>query len=299
MRALQGAIRLIARVETGSTHAVACLPAMPWERLLAGRPLQDIPRTLALLHPLAPQTHATAAQTALAAASGMRHVPAPEAHVALVREQAREHGIYFLMTLPEALGLAPDAALAQTLAHITAACDRDTLASSLQALLDVMAEASVRAAPGKNPVAPSSYPVLLLEELGARLPEGAPQRLASRVLARRWRALCVLPRTLDAKRWRSLRSGGASGTGWACLSSARGLLVHRLTLVDGQLAVYRLDTPTMRHFAPDGPWVRAMQSAMFQDTAAAQAAGALLAAVLDPCLPVIMVKTPQAAAPCV
>jgi hypothetical protein len=289
MRALQDAIRLIARVEASSTHAVACLPTMPWERLLAGRPLQDIPRTLALLHSLAPQTHATTARAAIAAASGMRHVPAPEAHVALVREQAREHGIYFLMTLPEALGLAPDAALAQTLTRITAACDRNTLASSLQALLDVMAEASARAAPGKNPVAPSSYPGLLLEELGARLPEGAPQRLASRVLARRWRALCVLPRLLHAPPGRYLRTGGSSGKGWwVCLPSARGLLVHRLTLADGQLTAYRLDTPTMRHFAPTGPWAQAMQSAMFQNTAAAQAAGALLAAVLDPCLPVIM-----------
>jgi hypothetical protein len=289
MRALQGAIRLIARVETGSsTHAVACLPAMPWERLLAGRPMQDIPRTLALLHPLAPQTHATTARAAIAAASGMRHVPAPEAHVALVREQAREHGIYFLMTLPEALGLAPDAALAQTLARITATCDRDTLASSLQAQLAGMAGANARAAPGNNPVAPSSYPGLLLAELGARLPEGTPQQLASRVLARRWRALHALPRLLYAPPGRNLRTGGASGTGWACLPSARGLLAHRLTLADGQFAAYRLDTPTMRHFAPTGPWAQAMQSAIFQDTAAAQAAGALLAAVLDPCLPVIM-----------
>mgnify|MGYP005811431621 CR=1 FL=1 len=289
MRALQDAIRLAAGVKAGSTHAVGCLPAMPWEQLLAGRrPLQDIPRTFALLHPLAPQTHATAARSAIAAASGMRHVPAPKEHVALVREQAREHGIYFLMTLPEALGLAPDAALAQTLTRITAACDRDTLASSLQTLLAGMAGASARAAPGNDPAAPSGYTGRLKAALTEQLSPGAMQHLASRVLARRWRALCDLPRLLHAPPGRNLRTGGSSGKGWACLPSPRGLLVHRLTLTDDQLVAYRLDTPTMRHFAPTGLWVQAMQGAIFQDTASARAAGALLAAVLDPCLPVIM-----------
>ena len=76
--------------------------------------------------------------------------------------------------------------------------------------------------------------------------------------------------------------------GWASLSCARGLLVHRLALDDGRLVSYQLDTPTMRHFAPFGTWAKAMQDTMFQDTTAAQATGAVLAAVLDPCLPVIM-----------
>jgi coenzyme F420-reducing hydrogenase alpha subunit len=288
MRALQGAIRLIARVETGSTHAVACLPAMPWERLLAERPLQDIPRTFALLHPLAPQTHATAARAAIAAASGMRHVPAPEAHVALVREQAQEHGVYFLMTLPEVLGLVTDGTLATALGCITAAGDRDTLASSLHALLAAMAGPSAIAAPGNDLATPSGYIGQLVAELAAQLPPGAPQHLANRVLARRWRALHALPRLLHAPPGRSLRAGGTSGEGWACLPSARGLLMHRLALDDGRLVSYRLDTPTMRHFGPRGSWVQAMQETFFPDTVTAQAAGALLAAVLDPCLPVIM-----------
>lgn len=297
MRGLQGVIRLAVTVETAGTHAAACLPVMPWERLLAGRPLQDIPRTFALLHPLAPQTHATAARAAIAPATGRRHRPTPEEHVALVREQAREHGVYFLATLPEALDLSPDTALATILARIAAARDCDMLASCLQELLAAMAGADAMVASAHNPVVPQGHMGRLMTELAARLPPGAMQHLASKILAGRWRALCALLRALDARRCCRMRSGGASGAGWACLPSARGLLVHRLALQDGQLATYTLDTPTMRHFASSGPWVRAMRGAAFPDAAAAQAAGALLAAVLDPCLPTIMAKTPPAAVP--
>ncbi len=293
----QNAIKLSVRPEAGKTHAAACLPAMPLDQLLTGRPLADIPRTLGLLHSLSPQSHVTAARAAIAVASGTRHAPTPETQVGLVREQAREHGVYFLVTLPEALGLAPDAALATHIARITGAHDRGMLASCLLELLQAMSGTGTMDAPGKNPAAPSGHVGRLMPELAARLPKGAPQHVADAALARRWEAFRALPRLLAAKHWHDLWMGGASGAGWACLPSARGLLVHRLKLKHGELSSYALDTPTMRHFATTGPWVQAMESAVFQDAAPARAAGALLAAVLDPCLPFVLTAPSLTAAP--
>ena len=76
----------------------------------------------------------------------------------------------------------------------------------------------------------------------------------------------------------------APGRGIARLDTARGVLVHDVTLAAGRVAAYAIHTPTERHFAAGGPFSAALDGRRAPDAAAAARLAELWALAFDPCV---------------
>lgn len=137
-------------------------------------------------------------------------------------------------------------------------------------------------------------------ETGALAREANQPPLAA-LLARGGRTVAVrlLARLLDlarlADRLRELAHGGAvqpwlraaglrPGTGVAAVETARGVLIHLVTLEGERVARWRIVAPTEWNFHPDGAFVRGLVGCPAQDEAGVKRAAALLAHALDPCV---------------
>jgi hypothetical protein len=77
----------------------------------------------------------------------------------------------------------------------------------------------------------------------------------------------------------------APGRGVALVDTARGVLVHDVTLTAGRIAAYTIRTPTEHHFAAHGPFVGAIDGRRAASAAAAARLAGLWALAFDPCVP--------------
>lgn len=76
------------------------------------------------------------------------------------------------------------------------------------------------------------------------------------------------------------RDGTGAGSG--TVETARGRLTHRVRLADGRIADYRIEAPTDRNFAADGPLARGLSGACADDGLPERAG--MLVTALDPCV---------------
>ena len=114
---------------------------------------------------------------------------------------------------------------------------------------------------------------------------GLEARVAARVvaLARLLDAL-VAPGAGDAEM--ELDAGSpADRCGRAAVTTARGVLVHDVTLLDGRVVRYAIRTPTECNFAADGAYRALLATRPAADAAAAARLADLWALALDPCVP--------------
>jgi uptake hydrogenase large subunit len=110
--------------------------------------------------------------------------------------------------------------------------------------------------------------------------------VGARVLARLVevaRLLVALPGELPRLHG-AIRTGPGKGIGWA--ETARGLLLHAVTLDDERIAGYRIVAPTEWNFHPDGAFARGARSIGAGAPRELDARVRLLVASLDPCVEV-------------
>jgi Ni,Fe-hydrogenase I large subunit len=74
------------------------------------------------------------------------------------------------------------------------------------------------------------------------------------------------------------------GGGLAWVENARGLLMHRLRLVQGRTADYRIVAPTEWNFHPDGALSAALRDSPAHDLDALRRRTRRLVDSLDPCV---------------
>lgn len=77
----------------------------------------------------------------------------------------------------------------------------------------------------------------------------------------------------------------AERCGRAAVTTARGVLVHDVTLADGRIARYGIRTPTECNFAPGGAYRSLVEARRAADAPAAARLADLWALALDPCVP--------------
>lgn len=76
----------------------------------------------------------------------------------------------------------------------------------------------------------------------------------------------------------------ADGIGLAQVEAARGLLIHRLRLDEGQVAEYQIVAPTEWNFHPRGIAVRALSALAIDDETDLRRRAAMLISAIDPCV---------------
>lgn len=75
-----------------------------------------------------------------------------------------------------------------------------------------------------------------------------------------------------------------SGEGLAAVQTARGLLLHRARLADGQVMDYQIVAPTEWNFHPDGALVRGLSGLAVDDEPALELRARVAVQALDPCV---------------
>jgi len=76
----------------------------------------------------------------------------------------------------------------------------------------------------------------------------------------------------------------AAGEGLAAVQTARGLLLHRACVADGNVTLYQIVAPTEWNFHPAGALVRGLEGAAAPDAAALASDARLVVQALDPCV---------------
>ena len=159
------------------------------------------------------------------------------------------------------------------------------LAPALDASDDFVAAPERRGAPAETgPLAREARQALLETTLAGR-----GNTLGVRVLAR----LAELARLVE--RMRELSHGGSvppwlrsvqlrPGTGVAAVETARGTLIHMVSLEGQKVSRYRIVAPTEWNFHPDGAFAKGLAGTAAKDEGEVRHAAALLAHALDPCV---------------
>lgn len=248
-----GRVRLSLELEDGVVrHAAVACERPGVARLLRGQPAGQAVALVPLIYSLCGKAQGIAARAALAAARGQdvgAHVDS-EAWA----EAAREHAWKLFVEWPRQLGAAPDEAMFVRIVRAPSADMIEALDRHL---------AWVSGLPGGS---------------------GIDRLFAARAAARR-----------DALRdWLAARPGclGTVGanciapqTGEARIETARGTLVHRLTLDGDLVADYVIAAPTDVHFAADGDAARWLERLRGLPAAEAKRQALLLVLAFDPCVP--------------
>ncbi|MBK6631879.1 MAG: nickel-dependent hydrogenase large subunit [Betaproteobacteria bacterium] len=155
---------------------------------------------------------------------------------------------------------------------------------ALSARLDVEPDFSQRPAWQGEPAETGAlarqlgHPVLAREvgQYGAT----AAARLLARLLE-----LAQLPEQLRQPRAVGIRcTSPRPGSGIAAVETARGTLLHQVTLAGDHVAHYRIVAPTEWNFHPRGAFVRGLLGCPAKSETEARGAAGLLAHALDPCV---------------
>jgi uptake hydrogenase large subunit len=228
-------------------------------RLLRGQPADQVVALVPLIYSLCGKAQGIAARAALAAARGA--TVAPQVDAEALHEAAREHAWQLLVNWPRQLGLSSDEPLFVRLLRGPLA-ERRALADQLRAHRGYAALRDVLAA--SEPIGDA----VLLARVEARFVE-----------------------LLDYLDGRPLVLGTVTaipvdhGTGRSTVATARGPLVHEMTVADDRVTSYAITAPTDLHFAADGPvadWLGRLRG-MPKVRAAVMVDRVVMA--FDPCVP--------------
>lgn len=302
------AVRIKARTPNPSAALVGLSPA-------------TVAAMLGRLYAVCGAAQRACAELALGAASGAGL--APERHhrlAAAVAAEAIQERLWRLwLDWPPALGLAPrrdeftywwgciKSGAADWPTRLAATLERDWLGTPFTALtrFGVLAEFDAWCAAGRSPAA-TLFAALGAEAAAAArsAPPGEPSAGANRRhpwsaalsaagrglewhLAQRMLSLAALDEVLqhDPPPSVEMSSGStAAGRGFATVATARGRLRHEVSLCDGHVESYAIQTPTERHFAADGPFAASILGRRAADGAAARRIASLWALAFDPCV---------------
>ncbi len=225
--------------------------------LLRGQSVDKAVALVPLIYSLCGKAQGIAARAALAAARGLAIEPHVDAEA--LAEAAREHAWKLFVDWPKQLGLAPDEATFVRLIR-TPPAEHAEAAATLRA----------------HPLPAALSAALGGGEIDCLLRERIERRLAQLVdwLAGKAQALGSVGST-----------NVGPGLGEAKVETARGTLVHRLTLANDAVADYTIVAPTDVHFAPTGEvsvWLEKLRG-LPADEAERQAMRLVMA--FDPCVP--------------
>jgi uptake hydrogenase large subunit len=253
-----GRVRLSLTLLDGVIAAtgVACeRPAVA--RLLRGQAADQAVALVPLIYSLCGKAQGIAARAALAAARGNEtksHID-PEAWA----EAAREHAWKLFVDWPKQLALAPDEAFFVRLLR-AAPVQRKELAAELAAHPLPVAMAAL--------LGTSDIDRLLAGRIAARLGELSDWLLETRGTLGTVSAACV-----------------ATGSGEARVETARGTLVHRLSLAGDSVGDYLIIAPTDVHFAAGGDAARWLGGLRGLSKVVAEQQATRLVMAFDPCVP--------------
>lgn len=253
-----GRVRLNLRLldDAVAATSVACeRPAVA--RLLRGQPADQAVALVPLIYSLCGKAQGIAARAALAAARG--NAIAAHVDAEALAEAAREHAWKLFVDWPKQLALAPDEAFFVRLLR-AAPARRSELAGELAAHSLPAAMAAL--------LGTSDIDRLLAGRIAARIGE-----LSDWLLDR--------PGTLGTV---SASCVGA-GCGEARIVTARGALVHRLTLAGDCIGDYSITAPTDVHFAAGGDAARWLDRLCGLPRVEAELQATCLAMAFDPCVP--------------
>lgn len=295
-----GSVSLRLSIADGRVAAVAVTCLRPVvARILIGQPAEQAVSLLPLLFSVCGRAQGEAARLALRAARG--ETVAPRQDAAVAREIAGEHLWRLLLDWSRALGLpTQEALLAEARRRLAEPDFADWSAARLTPVLDRLDAALATlpmAAAAPVPLLPpmtaaqslAEWPRLeeafaaapswhgAAAETGAlaRLPDrGSPHPLLARVEARRAEVLAP-PAEVSAV-------PVAPSIGRAVVATARGMLMHEITLAGDRVADYVIVAPTEWNCHRQGPLVSWL-AGLSEDAARTLAPLALLA--LDPCVP--------------
>ena len=225
--------------------------------LLNGRQAAQVVATVPLIYSLCGKAQDVAARAALAAARGSP----VEAYVdpEVQSEAAREHAWKLFVDWPRQFGLPPDETLFVQSVR-AASSERADLARLLAA---------------------HELPASLAGALG----DTEIDRLLRRCIAARVSALADWLMGRQQALGTVTATSPSAGVGIATVETARGTLMHRLTLDGDEVADYVIIAPTDVHFAPGGDvadWLQRLKGAR---KAEAKQQASRLAMAFDPCVP--------------
>ncbi|MDO8932679.1 MAG: nickel-dependent hydrogenase large subunit [Rhodocyclaceae bacterium] len=300
-----GAVHLGLRWDAGRSADVRLRIARPTAAAaMLGRPADQAVRLVPLLHSLCGAAQGAAARLALQAARGEASTPAIDG--AVLAEAQREHLWRLLLDWPAALGLPPQQAL---LVEGRRRLQDGSFAAWMGAALKVPFAAVEAAANGLSsqplPDGLQSLPALTAAETATLWPRldgnfsaaptyrGRPAETGA--LARHGAGTAISPLLARIRArmddlhaahglGRTSAATIAAGVGRAAVETARGLLLHEITLDGDRISAYVIVAPTEWNFHPEGVLKTWLQDALAAtpDELKAQAARAVLA--LDPCV---------------
>jgi hypothetical protein len=284
-------------------------------RVLVGKPADTAVSLVPLIFAVCGRAQGRAATLALAAARGVETSPLLDA--AIETEVLREHVWRLLLDLPPLLGLQPQRELFALANRALNLGDRSALAQSLTdpfwnqllSLLDTQAEPELPAGHVELllPVMSAAQSLTLWSELNtdmSRAPRwqddaaetGAYARwhgqnpAGAKPFAARWHARCAEVWSWAADDSKVGAGGTASaaqvapGVGRALVETARGLLMHEISLNGEAVADYRIVAPTEWNFHPQGILTEWLLGRAAGDRVALTGFVAHAVAALDPCV---------------
>lgn len=300
-----GAVHLGLRWEAGRSADVRLRTARPTAAAaMLGRHADQAVRLVPLLHSICGAAQGAAARLALQAARGA--VSAPAIDDAVLAEAQREHLWRLLLDWPATLGLPPQQALlVEGRRRLLDGSFAAWMAPALTAPF-----AAVEAAAGELPSLPLSdglqfLPALTAAETAALWPRldgnfaavptyrGRPAETGA--LTRHGAGTAVSPLLARIRaRMDDLRTPHglgrtsaatiAAGVGRAAVETARGLLLHEITLDGDRIAAYVIVAPTEWNFHPEGVLKAWLQEAAAATPDALKALAARAVLALDPCV---------------
>ena len=279
---------------------------------LRGRAADDAVRMVPLLFSLCGKAQGNAAMLALAAARGNQRTPYLDP--AIQQEALREHLWRWLLDLPALLGATAMQREFVAALSLIAGGQRKELGELLgAAAIEAQGRALTKLEDASDSV-PRWLPPLSAQgslewwprldagfaqlphwqgaaaETGAMARQQGGAELAAGAFAARW-----LARLGEVRDWAAgtekVGAGGTAsavpsgaGRGRALVETARGLLMHEITLDGDRIADYVIVAPTEWNFHPQGPLAGWLMGRDATDRGAVQAFAARAVAALDPCV---------------
>jgi hypothetical protein len=253
-----GRVRVSLLIEGGVVGDAGVVCTRPEvAHLLRGQPADKATALVPLIYSLCGKAQGIAARAALVAARGVTVAPHIDAEA--LAEAAREHAWKLFVDWPKQLGFAPDEAYFVRL---------------------------MRSLPGQRAeLATELSGHALVGRLRAAIGGGNSAGLLAKRLTERFQELRGWLVDAPGCLGRVSAASVAPQTGEARVETARGTLVHRLTLDGEKVADYTITAPTDVHFAAGGDAARGLAGLKGSPRAEAEREALLLVLAFDPCVP--------------
>lgn len=222
---------------------------------LSGQLAVQAVELIPLIYSICGTAQRVAANAALAAARGI--VAPPRRNPEVAAEAIREHAYKLLIEWPRHFGLATDEALFVQIAKLKPGQHDKAIAAEIHAcaVLEPLKELAEADEPGRT--------------------------LSERMMARA-EALTAMLVGKDTEYGMLEAAPSGDGCGRAIVGTARGKLVHELTIEDDRIRTYEIVAPTDRIFSLEGPLPGMLIGV---EASQARRMAELAVLMLDPCVP--------------